>query len=164
MTLTTIDVSAVVDSDDREALVQESMSNMPLQSLLTPTIVIPIANHTMLAFLDMSVKALLPLFLSTPTYLGGLGFTPSSIGSWLALLGIVDGVFQALFFAKIADWLGPKRLLCVSISCFVPIIVMFPIMSWLVHARGMVDYAIMSALLGQLVLIVIWDMAFGVCL
>ncbi|KAJ8597367.1 hypothetical protein M405DRAFT_928127 [Rhizopogon salebrosus TDB-379] len=135
------------------------MANMPLRSLLTPAIVIPIANYTVMMFLDSSLKALLPLFLSTPIYLGGLGLTPYSIGTWLGFSAVVNGVFQALLFAKIVDWLGPKRLFCVSVSCFVPAMLMFPIMSWIVHARGLVDHAITFTLLGQLVLILTWDMA-----
>ncbi|KAG1746529.1 MFS general substrate transporter [Suillus paluster] len=158
---TTLGISNGADNDDREALAQKSMANMPLRSLLTPTIVIPIANYAMLALLDISLMALLPLFLSTPNYLGGLGFTPSSIGSWMALFAILDGIFQALFFARIVDWLGPKRLFCLSVSCFAPVMLVFPFMSWLVHTRGIVDHAITFALIGQLVLTVIWDMAYG---
>jgi uncharacterized membrane protein len=105
--------------------------------------------------------ALLPLFLSTPVYLGGLGFTPASIGRWLALFGITNGLLQALFFAKFVDWLGPKRMFCVAVSCFVPAMIVFPIMSWLVRSRGMADHVITFALLSQLMLMVIWDMAFG---
>jgi hypothetical protein len=56
----------------------------------------------MLAFLDISLLTLLPLFLWMPTYLGGLGFTPSSIGSRLAMFGVVDGTLQALFLAKLS--------------------------------------------------------------
>jgi MFS family permease len=150
------------DADiDREVLAQKSMADMPLRSLLTPSIVIPIANYAMLAFLDISLLTLLPLFLWTPTYLGGLGFTPSSIGSRLAMFGVVNGIFQALFLAKIVDRIGPKRLLFLSVSCFAPIVTVFPIISWLVHTKGTFDHAISFALLIQLVLIVIWDMAFG---
>ncbi|KAG0709379.1 MFS general substrate transporter [Suillus ampliporus] len=149
------------DIEDREVLAQKSMADMPMRSLLTPAIVIPIANYSMLSLLDISLRTLMPLFFSTPMYLGGLGFSPSSIGPWLALFGIADGVFQAFFFAKIVDWLGPKRLFCVSVSCFAPVMLVFPIMSWLVHARGVVDHAITFALLFQLVLAVIWGLAFG---
>ncbi|KAG2151376.1 major facilitator superfamily domain-containing protein [Suillus clintonianus] len=153
--------SATFGASSSGSQARQSMADMPLRSLLTPTVVIPIANYAMLAFLDVSFRALLPLFFATPIYLGGLGFTPSSIGLWLALFGIIDGVFQALFFAKIVDRFGPKRLFCVSVSCFAPVMVIFPIMSWLASARGGVDHAITFALLCQLVLIVTWDMAFG---
>ncbi|KAG1746533.1 major facilitator superfamily domain-containing protein [Suillus paluster] len=161
LTSTALSVPNGAGIDDREVLAQKSMADMPMRSLLTRPIVIPIANYAMLSFLDISLRTLMPLFFSTPMYLGGLGLAPSSIGSWLALFGIADGVFQAFFFAKIVDWLGPKRLFCVSVSCFAPVMLMFPIMSWLVHARGVVDHAITFALLCQLVLAVIWGMVFG---
>jgi MFS family permease len=154
--LSTLGIS---DGVDREGLSQTS--NIPVRSLLTPTIVIPIANYALLALLDIALMALLPLFFSTPIYLGGLGFTPSQIGLWMAMFAMADGIFQALFFAKIVDWVGPKRLFCVSVSCFTPVMLMFPIMSWLVHTRGMVDNAIGFALVIQLALTVIWDMAYG---
>ncbi|KAG0700122.1 major facilitator superfamily domain-containing protein, partial [Suillus ampliporus] len=161
----TLAVSGDADSDDsQEAFVQRPMANMPLRSLLTPTIVIPIANYATLAFLDVSFRALLPLFLSTPAYLGGLGLAPYYIGSWLAFCGIVDGVFQALFLAKIVDRIGAKRFFCVSVSCFVPLMVTFPIISWLVRARGIVDHTIIYPLLVQLVLTVTWDAAFATVL
>ncbi|KAG1884857.1 MFS general substrate transporter [Suillus subluteus] len=99
---TTVGVSS---SPDRESLAQQSMANMSLRSLLTRSVVIPIANYAMLSFLDVSFRVLLPLFFSTPTYLGGLGFDPATIGKWMALCGITDGIFQAFFFARIVDWI-----------------------------------------------------------
>jgi MFS family permease len=152
---------AVSNSPDRESLARKSMANASLRSLLTPSVVIPIANYAMLAFLDVSFRVLMPLFFSTPTYLGGLGFDPATIGSWMALFGIVDGVFQAVFFARIVDWVGPKRLFCISVSCYAPLMAMFPIMSWILRARGEVDHAITFALLCHLVVAVTWDMAYG---
>ncbi|KAG1742486.1 major facilitator superfamily domain-containing protein [Suillus lakei] len=138
-TSTTVVISS---SPDRESLAQKSMANMPLRSLLTPAVVIPIANYAMLAFLNVSFMVLLPLFFSAPTYLGGLGFDPASIGSWMALFGITDAVFQAFFCASIVDWVGPKRLFCVSVSCCAPVMVMFPIISWILRVRGEVDHVV----------------------
>lgn len=136
----------------------ENMANVPLRSLLTRSIIIPLANQTFLSFLDISMFALMPLFYSTPTYLGGLGFAPPAIGSWLALFGVLDGLFQGLFFAKVVDRLGLKRTFYISTSCFIPIMIMFPVMSWLVFSRG-VDYMVTNVLLCQLLLIVMWDMS-----
>ncbi|KAG2051001.1 MFS general substrate transporter [Suillus hirtellus] len=140
--------------------VSENMANVtvPLRSLLIRSIIIPLANQTFLAFLDICIFALMPLFYSTPHYLGGLGFAPQTIGLWMALFGIIDGLFQALFFAKIVDWLGPKRTFYTGISCFIPIMVMFPVMSWLVFSGG-ADYMVSIALLCQLLLIVAWDLS-----
>ncbi|KAG2100403.1 uncharacterized protein F5147DRAFT_776963 [Suillus discolor] len=143
-----------------EPLHQQSMDT-PLRSLLTPCVVIPIANYTLLALLDISFIVLLPLLFSTPTHLGGLGFDPATIGWWMALFGITNGIFQALFFARIVDCIGPKRLFCVSVSCYAPLMAMFPIMSWIVRARGEVDQAITFALIFLIGIQVAWDMAFG---
>ncbi|KAG1882570.1 major facilitator superfamily domain-containing protein [Suillus subluteus] len=151
----------VPSSPDRESLAQQSMANISLRSLLTPSVVIPIANFAMLAFLDVSFRVLLPLFFSTPTYLGGLGFDPTAIGKWMALYGIADGIFQAFFFARIVNWIGPKRLFCISVSCYAPLMAMFPIMSWILRARGEVDHAITFALLCHLVMLVIWHTTYG---
>ncbi|KAG1767185.1 MFS general substrate transporter [Suillus placidus] len=159
LTKTTLGISNGVDSDNREGL--SHTSNMSMRSLLIPTIIIPIANYAMLALLDIALVAILPLFFSTPIYLGGLGFSPSRIGLWMAIFAMADGTFQALFFAKIVDWVGPKRLFCVSVTCFMPAMLMFPIMSWLVHTRGTVDHAITFALISQISLTIIWDMAYG---
>ncbi|KAG2157723.1 MFS general substrate transporter [Suillus bovinus] len=159
LTATTLGISNGANSDNREGILQTS--NLPMRSLLTPTVVIAIANYAMLALLDISLMALLPLFLSTPIYLGGLGFTPSRIGLCMGVFAIASGIFQALFFAKIVDWVGPKRLFCVSVSCFTPIMLMFPIMTWLVNTREMVDRAITFTLISLLVLMIIWDMVYG---
>jgi hypothetical protein len=153
--------SVVSTGGDIDGCEELAMANMPLRSLLTRSVVITIANLTMLAFLGISLMALLPLFLSTPIDLGGVGFTPSSIGSCLALFGIVNGVFQALCFANIVNWLGPKRVFCLSVLCLAPVMVTFPVISWLARARGVVDHAVMFVLLSQLVLTIIWDMAYG---
>ncbi|KAG1785984.1 MFS general substrate transporter [Suillus plorans] len=156
--------SATLGDSSGESLPQQSMANVSLRSLLTPAVVVPIANYTVFAFLDISRRALVPLFFSTPTYLGGLGFEPSSIGSWLALFGIMDGVLQALLFAKLVDRLGPKRLFSVSVSSYALLMVVLPIMSWLVRARGGVDHAVTFALLCQLVLSAICSMGLGTLL
>ncbi|KAG1882571.1 MFS general substrate transporter [Suillus subluteus] len=156
--------SATLDDSSGESLPRRPTADISLRSLLTPTVIIPIANYAMFAFLEISRRVLVPLFFSTPTYLGGLGFDPSSIGSWLALFGIMDGVFQALLFAKLVDWLGPKRLFSASVSSYALLMVVLSIMSWLVRARGGVDYAVTFALLCQLVLSVICSMGLGTLL
>ncbi|KAG2155856.1 MFS general substrate transporter [Suillus bovinus] len=158
-TSTTVSVSS---SPDSESLVKKSTTTVPLRSLLTSSVMIPMANFAMLALLDISFRALQPLFFSTPTYLGGLGFDPATIGSWMALFGIVDGVSQGLFFARIVGWIGPKRLFCISVLCYAVLMAMFPIMSWIVRTRGEVDHAITFALLCQVVMLTTWHTTYGI--
>ena len=68
-----------------------------------------------------------------------------------------------MFLAKLVEWMGPKRLFCNAILCYVPLVLLFPLMSWIVQTRGIVDAWIYACLVAQLVLIVFWDVAFGTC-
>ncbi|KAF9230340.1 major facilitator superfamily domain-containing protein, partial [Melanogaster broomeanus] len=57
-------------------------SPVPLRSLLVPKILLPIACYGAIAMLEIAMFALQPLFYSTPIELGGLGFSPATIGFW----------------------------------------------------------------------------------
>ncbi|KAH7926034.1 MFS general substrate transporter [Leucogyrophana mollusca] len=137
-----------------------STNAVPIFSLLTPSIVIPLANYGMLALVEIALLSFQPLFYSTPTELGGLSFAPSVIGTWVALFGLVSGTFQTLFFASIVERLGPKRLFLMSVSCFLPIFTIFPILSLAVRSGG-VSIVVWVLLLCQMVPMVIMDMSFG---
>src|SRR5260221_8064234 len=80
-----------------------------LRSLLTYEVVLAAVNYASLSLVDISFRAIHPLFLSTPIEIVGLGLTPPTIGKLLSVLGIFNGVFQVCFFAKIHDRWGSKR-------------------------------------------------------
>ncbi|KAH7910512.1 major facilitator superfamily domain-containing protein [Hygrophoropsis aurantiaca] len=129
--------------------------------ITSPSVMIPIANYGFLALLELAYLALQPLFYSTPTDIGGLGFSPSMIGTWMALYGIIDGVFQVLFLAKIVDRWGAKRIFTTAVVCFFPLITLFPVMSWVIRLQGGVGPAIWALLVLQLILLVIMDMSYA---
>jgi hypothetical protein len=87
---------------------------------------ISIANYAMLALLDMSAMALVPLVWSTPVELGGLNLSPASIGLWLSAYGCLNGVLQFVLFPRIVGRLGPGRVVLASMGAFVIIYTMFP--------------------------------------
>jgi hypothetical protein len=60
---------------------------MPIRSLMTPRLVIPLINHGTLTFVDQCVNVLIPLYYSTSIPLGGLGFTPFKIGIIMSVFG-----------------------------------------------------------------------------
>jgi len=146
---------------DPERSIPHTKLPIPLRDLFVPSIIYPVACYAVLGYLDISAKSLLPLFFSTPITYGGLSLSPSSIGAWLGFLGLIDGTFQLLFLAKLVEWMGPKRLFCNAILCYVPLVLLFPLMSWIVQTRGVVDAWIYVCLAAQLVLIVFWDVAFA---
>ena len=59
-----------------------------------------IANYFWLAFLDVALLALHPLFFVTPIHLGGMGMSPATIGLCLGIFGLLDGIAHRLFFRR----------------------------------------------------------------
>ncbi len=98
---------------------------LPLHMLLTKPVIVSISNYAMLALLDMSAMALIPLVWSTPIELGGLSLSPTSIGLWLATYGCLNGVLQFFLFPRVVGRLGPGRVVLASIVAYVIIYTMF---------------------------------------
>ena len=132
----------------------------PLRSILTRPVLISIANYCVLALVEIAFFVLLPLFLSTPIALGGLGLDPPRIGVILGTLGIADGVLQALFFARaVAAW-GPKRVFQLGLAALVPLYMFYPLMNLYARAHG-VTWAVWAMVGAQQLLMVVMDMAYG---
>ncbi|KAG9313058.1 MFS general substrate transporter [Chiua virens] len=148
-------------NDDLERSPPGSRLLVPFRDLFVPSVIYPLACYGILGYLDISAKSLLPLYLSTPIEFGGLNMDPPTIGAVLGVIGFSDGIFQLLFLSRLIDWMGPKRLFCRAIMCFIPIMLLFPLMSWIVQTRGVVDGWIYTCLALQVALIVFWDLAFA---
>ncbi|KAH7885550.1 major facilitator superfamily domain-containing protein [Phlebopus sp. FC_14] len=137
-----------------------SDTSLPLRQLLTPCRVIIIANYAMLATLDIVVYALQSLFYATSIENGGLGFTPMTIGLWIACLGIADGFVQAVAFSALVDRVGPKKLFRIGHACFVPIFALFPLTSWLARRHG-ITWLVWVLLSCQFILEIMVNMAYS---
>jgi MFS family permease len=109
---------------------------IPLKELFKSPILIPIANYGSLAFLEMGFSALLPLFYSVPVELGGLSLSTPIIGLCLGAFGLANGIIQALFFAKLIDIWGPKRIYMAGVTGYLVIFAMFPIIHFSVRQWG----------------------------
>lgn len=82
-----------------------------------------------LAFLDISISAILPLFFHMPIEMGGVGLNPASIGYIMGFYGAGTGALQTLFFAKLLRRFGIQRVFIMSIATFVPAFLTFPFIS-----------------------------------
>ena len=100
------------------------------------------------------------LFLSTPIDLGGLGLKPPTIGAILGTVGVLDGIIQALFFARAIDAWGPKRVFQLGLSTFVPLYALYPIMNLYARAHGL-TWVVWAMIALQNVLLCMMDMCFG---
>jgi len=70
---------------------------------------------------------LVPLIWSTPVELGGLNFSPVSIGLWMSVSGCMDGFFQFAVFPRVVGHFGMRRVFVSSIAVTAVIFAMFPL-------------------------------------
>jgi MFS family permease len=87
-------------------------------------------NYAVFACLEVAISSILPIFLSSPNELGGLGFNPSQIGIFMATVGTYNSVFQVLFFARIHARWGSRRMLQTGMIAFFTLFFSFPICIW----------------------------------
>lgn len=133
---------------------------LPLRSLLTPRVVIAAGNYAFLSLVDIAFRAIQPLFYATPIELGGLGLPPPTIGKILAVFGILNGASQVLFFARIHDYWGPKKVFLAGVSSALPIFAAFPIISQLAKSQGL-SGAVWAVVGFQLVISVMLSFSYG---
>jgi len=155
----------VAHSESRDTSSKDTGGPLPLHMLLTRPVMISIANYGMLALLDMSAMALVPLVWSTPIELGGLDLSPASIGLWLSGYGCLNAVLQFAFFPSVVGRLGPGRVVVVSIAVYIIIYTMFPFENLAArHAaasHGGTNMTLWVLIVLQLASICITDMGFN---
>ena len=129
---------SISDSQDTAQIVtSDGDKPLPLRSLLTERVIIAAGNYAFLALVEITFRAIQPVFLSTPVALGGLGLSPSVIGNILSIYGIFNGIFQVFFFAKIIKRWGTKKTYLVGLAFALPGFALYPILSLLVRKEGM---------------------------
>jgi hypothetical protein len=122
----------------------------PLRRLMTRRVLLSVTNYATLSLVDISYRAVHPLFFSTPISRGGLGLDPPSIGKILACFGVLNGIFQVTCFARAHALCGIKRLFVGGLCCSVPMFALFPVMNAIARAYGL-GLAVYSALALQIV-------------
>ena len=133
---------------------------VPLRSLLIPRVLIAAGNYASLSLVDIAMKAIQPVFLSTPILLGGLGLPPSSIGTLLSVQGFLNGIFSIFFFAKIHDRWGAKVVFIGGVASAIPAFVMFPVANSLARSQGH-SIAVWIAIGIQIVAGILHNLSFG---
>ena len=124
--------------------------------------VLSIVNYLWLAFLDVALLALHPLFFATPISLGGMGMSPATIGLCLGIFGLMDGVAHGLFFPKVIQRVGLKKLFLTSVFCFIPMFAMFPVVNHFAREWGL-SPAVWGLIIFHFVISSATEMAFGGC-
>ncbi|KAL4250680.1 MFS transporter superfamily protein [Pleurotus pulmonarius] len=122
---------------DSPSAAAATKKRLPLREVLTPRVVIASANYAILAFLDIALRVIHPLFLSTPLALGGLGLPSSAIGHILAVFGVLNGLVQFCVFPAMHGRWGSKRVFAGGIASALPAVALFPVISACAQAEGL---------------------------
>ncbi|KAF9035152.1 member of major facilitator superfamily multidrug-resistance, DHA1 sub-family [Panaeolus papilionaceus] len=150
-------------SDDDEPnpveTLQKAEKPLPLRALLTRRVILAAANYASMSLVEISFRAVQPLFLSTPIHLGGLGLPLPTIGKILGAYGILSGLFQAFCFGKIHDRWGSKKVFMFGVGSAVPMFVLYPLMNRMAVVGG-VSGMVWVAIGTQTVLSVFLNMSF----
>ncbi|KAJ3712182.1 member of major facilitator superfamily multidrug-resistance, DHA1 sub-family [Lentinula raphanica] len=129
-------ISPVSEINDVTTEIPDNEKPVPFRKLLNRRVLIAAGNYATLSLVDITFRAIQPLFFSTPLELGGLGLPPSSIGNLLSVFGLLNGVMQIFFFAQLHDYWGSKKTFIMGIASTVPIFICFPILTYLVKSNG----------------------------
>ncbi|KAI0635701.1 MFS general substrate transporter [Trametes polyzona] len=143
---------ADLDDDDSRPL--------PLRRLLTPRVIVAAGNYAFLAIVDITLRAIQPVFYSTPIALGGLGLSPQTIGLILSLYGVTNGVMQIFLFGRIHDRFGTKRVYMAGIASVLPVFALFPVINELARLEGL-SRTVWALVLGQALLSILVNFAYG---
>ena len=146
-----MDVNKIIEAEDSQSF----------GSLFTYEVVVSSANYALLSLMEISFRAIYPVFLSTPINLGGLGLPPRIIGKILSTRELFIAIFQICFFARIVKRWGTKKVFMGGLVSSLPAFALFPVISSLVKHQGH-SFAFWAAVGSQVMFTVFWNVSFGV--
>ncbi|KAG1858642.1 MFS multidrug-resistance DHA1 sub-family [Suillus tomentosus] len=132
---------------------------LPLRALLTSKVSIVTANYATTGLFDMAFSLVLPVFYATPIELGGLSLDPPRIGALLAAQGLVHGISQSLFYARLHYRFGARAIHITGVSSGIPTIILFPVINALARAHG-IGMAVWLCVAAQLMLTMSLNMCY----
>ncbi|KAH9856495.1 MFS general substrate transporter [Lenzites betulinus] len=156
-----------VAADDHDVRVPKSTlkvaddeAPLPLRQLLIPRVLIASGNYAFLAIVDMTLRAIQPVFYSTPIALGGLGLSPQRIGLIISLCGVTNGVVQIGLFGRVHDRFGTKRVFLAGVASMLPVFVLFPVINELARLEGL-SVTVWALVIGQALLGIVNSFSYG---
>ena len=144
----------------KNPVVDDGSRPLPLRQLLVPRVIVAAGNYAFLAIVDITLRAVQPVFYSTPIELGGLGLDPQVIGMIMSLYGIVNGLTQIFLFGKIHDRFGTKRVYMTGLASVLPVFGLFPIINEFARLEGL-SSTVWALTIGQALLSIIINFAYG---
>lgn len=129
--------SSIPSANASEGDMRDNDKPYSIAELLIPRVMTAAMNYASLSLVDISFRAVQPVFLSTPIHLGGLGLPPHTIGTILSCYGILNGMLSIFFFAKIHDRWGTKIVFMAGLASEIPVFATFPILNAIAKSQGL---------------------------
>ncbi|PIL35788.1 hypothetical protein GSI_02518 [Ganoderma sinense ZZ0214-1] len=145
----------------KAAAVDDKARPLPLKKLLVPRVIIPATNYAFLAIVDINLRAIQPVFYSTPIALGGLGLAPQQIGWILSVYGVINGLTQIFLFSKVNERFGSKPVYLVGIASVLPVFAMFPFINEVARLEGRMVPLVWGLVFCQALLSIIISFSYG---
>ncbi|KAM6504144.1 Major facilitator superfamily domain containing protein [Amanita muscaria] len=120
-------ISAPFSGDDKP---------LPIHKLFTYPVVLSVCNYFCISLMDIAFFSLLPLFMSMPVELGGLGCSPATIGYVLGALGAYIGIVQIALFPKLVRRFGERRIFIMSVLTITINSLLLPVISGNIRKNG----------------------------
>ncbi|KAH9054514.1 MFS general substrate transporter [Lactarius vividus] len=163
ITMPNTEVNRVGEGEILDGPVKDEERPLPLRALLTRPVMVSIANYGVIAVLDITAGALMPLVWSTSVEFGGLSMSPTSIGLWISGYGFINGIFQFVALPRMVGRFGPRRIFLACIFLYFPAYIMFPLENLaLRHSSRDPNLAAGLLIVLQLLATSFSDMGFGV--
>lgn len=134
---------------------------LPLRKLIIPRVMIAGLNYAALALVDISTRAIQPVFYSTPIEFGGLGLPPHHIGKILSAYGILNGFLQIFYFAKTQARFGAKNTYLAGIASSLLVFVSFPMINSLAKVDGDQSWLLWLAVAFQVIASIFINFSYG---
>lgn len=140
---------------------QSHSSPPPLRTLLTKPVLISAGNYATLSLMDIAFRCIQPVWLSTPVSSGGLGFSTARIGAILSVTGVLGGVFQVGFFARIHNYCGSKRTFLAGVGAGFPLMLSLPVANHFARVDGEVSGRVWAVLCFQVAMLMVTGLSYG---
>jgi len=132
----------------------------PIRALFNRRVLIAAGSDAGIALIDIAFRTVQPVFYATPVSMGGLGLDTPTIGTILAVQGMINGLVQPLIFAKLHNIMGTKNLWLFAIASGLPMVALFPVLNTLARSSGIVQ-SIWSLVGLQAILLSCTSFAYG---
>ncbi|CAL1716373.1 unnamed protein product [Somion occarium] len=153
----------LVEATDDISLKKDIIENkpFPLKALLIPRVIMSAFNYACLALVDITLRSVQPVFFATPVELGGLGLPPYMIGRILSIFGILNGIIQIFFFAKVHNRFGTKRVYIFGLASALVVFASFPVINLLAKVEQEHSWFVWAAVGFQIVTSIIINFSYG---